>query len=148
MTAYYADVTLGNDSYDGLSPTYVSGTTGPKATLVAAITAASADDTIYLLAGTYNTNGANGFSVTKSLTINPYNSATVKLTAGVGGQVLYVNPSGALTLTVGAIEIDAANARSYCVNHSGTSAAHVYNFNGTIFTNPAKAFIQHLPLRP
>ncbi|HVV48114.1 MAG TPA: right-handed parallel beta-helix repeat-containing protein [Polyangia bacterium] len=50
---YYADPVNGNDSYDGSSFTFVSGTTGPKKTAGAAMKNAKAGDTVLLGGGLY-----------------------------------------------------------------------------------------------
>jgi hypothetical protein len=52
MTTYYIS-TVGNDSWDGTTPAYVSGTTGPWATFGHADGAVSAGDTVEVRGGTY-----------------------------------------------------------------------------------------------
>jgi hypothetical protein len=50
---YYVDVT-GNDSYNGLYPTYEGGSNGPWLTLAKSVSSISSGDTVYLRAGTWN----------------------------------------------------------------------------------------------
>lgn len=54
-TTYYVNASTGNDSWDGTSPTFVSGTTGPKQTIPAAIALYATGGTrIIVAAGIYN----------------------------------------------------------------------------------------------
>lgn len=53
MTVRYVDGTNGNDAWDGLSPNFVSGTTGPKATLSGAEDTVTAGDLVHVRSGTY-----------------------------------------------------------------------------------------------
>jgi len=53
QTNYYVNGATGNDSYDGLSPVFTSGTNGPKATIQAGINVAAANDIVNVAAGTY-----------------------------------------------------------------------------------------------
>jgi len=46
--------THGNDSWDGLSSTYVHGITGPKATIKNAVGTVNTKGTVYIVRGTYN----------------------------------------------------------------------------------------------
>ena len=59
---YYVNADLGDDKYDGSSPTVLSETAGPKATLIGALTNAVDGDTVYAAAGVYS----NGVYVTGS----------------------------------------------------------------------------------
>jgi len=51
---YYVDPSNGNDAWDGLSPTYVSGLAGPKATVTATITVADTNDVLHLADAVYS----------------------------------------------------------------------------------------------
>ncbi|MFA6065244.1 MAG: hypothetical protein WC746_05370 [archaeon] len=53
MVTWYVNKS-GSDTYDGNSQTFVSGTTGPKLTIQAMVTAASNLDVIYVGSGSYN----------------------------------------------------------------------------------------------
>ena len=54
MATYYVDGTNGNDAYDGTSPTFVSGSIGPKKTLTAMeAKPVAAGDLVHVRAGTY-----------------------------------------------------------------------------------------------
>ena len=59
---YYVNADLGDDKYDGSSPTVLSETVGPKATLIGALTNAVDGETVYAAAGVYS----NGVYVTDS----------------------------------------------------------------------------------
>lgn len=51
LTGIFVDGQNGSDSYDGTSPVFTSGTTGPKATVSAGISACSIGDSLYLVNG-------------------------------------------------------------------------------------------------
>lgn len=52
-TNFYVNQSTGNDSYNGSAPLNIGGSNGPKATLAAAVSAASGGDVIYIAAGIY-----------------------------------------------------------------------------------------------
>ncbi len=54
---FYVNAGTGNDSWNGTSPTYVSGTVGPKKTVQSCIAAAGAGDIVNVAAGTYTETG-------------------------------------------------------------------------------------------
>ena len=66
ITPVYVNIFTGNDDWDGSSPTYVSGTIGPKKTYLDGYNAVSSGGTIYLAAGSYTEPGIN---YTKPLTL-------------------------------------------------------------------------------
>jgi len=68
MATYYVS-TVGNDSWDGLAPAYVSGTNGPWLTMVYAATKVAAGDTVEIRGGTYQAYG--GTWVTSGTETNP-----------------------------------------------------------------------------
>ena len=53
-TDYYVSQVDGNDSYNGLYPTYEGGSNGPWLTLAKSVSGVSSGDTVYLRAGTWN----------------------------------------------------------------------------------------------
>lgn len=53
QNVYYVSTSNSSDSYDGLSPTYVSGTNGPWATWQKAFEEADAGDSVYIRGGVY-----------------------------------------------------------------------------------------------
>src|SRR6266404_2019824 len=73
-TTYYADGTIGNNSYDGLS-SVVSGGDGPKFNIISAIVASSSGDLIDAASGSYDEylwdSGVN------SVTLNPQGAVTI-----------------------------------------------------------------------
>ena len=52
---YFVDGMNGNDGWDGTSSAYVSGTTGPKKTIQAAVDLTKTDDVVTVLPGVYDT---------------------------------------------------------------------------------------------
>lgn len=71
----YADKAIGNNSYDGLTPT-VNGGHGPKEGVQAAVNASISGDTVEVASGTYEEPEISPGS--KSLTIRPVNHVTIK----------------------------------------------------------------------
>lgn len=139
MTTYYVS-SVGNDSYTGLAPVFTSGTTGPFASFANALSTIADGDTINILSGTYNTNSANGFTFTKSVTVDPYAGASVTLTAGVAGQVVYLNPgTSAKTINIGAITLNAANFNNFGISAGSSAALQTVSLTGTIITNSLQA---------
>jgi hypothetical protein len=61
----YVNSITGNDAWDGLSPTYVGGTWGPKATLQSGVNAASWNDIVNVAAEYYN----ESVTIDKNLTL-------------------------------------------------------------------------------
>jgi len=138
-TVYVNGIT-GNDSWDGTSPTYNGGTTGPKKTIQAAVDVVADGGTVYVASGTYNENlninqnivlmgesqtGTiiDGSQTTVVITVN---GVTVNLTnftiqngnAPWGGGIY--NYAGILTITCTTI-----------INNSATYGGGIYN-DGTI----------------
>jgi hypothetical protein len=124
QTNLYVDGATGSDTYDGLSPTFTSGSNGPKATIQAAIDAASSGDVVNVSAGTYNetvtvskaiTLTGSGTPTIKNLTMNPgpltlggnlQISETLALTSGnitTGANTLIVSSTGSVSRTDGHI---------------------------------------------
>lgn len=122
---------VGIDSNDGSTKALA------KLTLEAAITVASANDTIIVNDGVYTS--ATYFNITKNLTINPENPGAVTLKrTGVQTEVVYMRVSGC-ALTLGALIIDAeGNANTNCVG-TDVSGNRSLTLNGTILRNPGTA---------
>ncbi len=62
---FYVNSITGNDAWDGLSPTYIGGTWGPKVTLQSGVNAASWNDIVNVAAGYYN----ESVTIDKNLTL-------------------------------------------------------------------------------
>lgn len=119
---------VGSDANDGSTKALA------KLTLEAAITAATAADTIVMNDGTYT--AATYFDVAKALTINSETDygTTIKCTGAVG-QVIRVGAAG-VEIKLGKMIIDAeSNAAASCVGLYGTTARTV-TLNGTRLRNP------------
>ena len=76
--------TAGDDTYDGTSATFVSGTTGPKKTVNAAMAIASAGDVINIANGVYS----ETITVTKNLgfAVTSSGSSNVQLVCHISFQ--------------------------------------------------------------
>jgi PKD repeat protein len=131
--ATYYVATNGNDSYNGLYPSYMSGSNGPFRTLGKAATTVRAGDTVQMRGGTYvervywNTNG----TASNRITIENYNNETVI----IDGQ--YTLPGGSVYNALVLIEGDYITFRDITVKRSsGTLFAvsgnycYIINVNG------------------
>jgi len=108
--------TAGSDTYDGTSATFVSGTTGPKKTVNAAMSIASAGDVINIANGVYS----ETVTVSKSLqfAVSSSGSSNVQLRS------LHMNGSG-VTLTVTGDTLDIKDTLELAlgfVNSTGSKA--------------------------
>ena len=126
----------GDNSWDGLSPTFTSGTNGPKATIQAAIDAANSGDIINVAAGTYN----ETVTVNKNITLTGSGTPTIQnLTMNPGPLTLGGNfqVSGTLTFTSGNIT---TGADTLILGTGGavvrTSGHVVGNFTKSVATGP------------
>ena len=87
-TTYYVDAVNGQDSYDGTSPVYTGGTTGPKKTIAAGLSLLDQGDDLQIRAGVYVENGLNlnpGVSGTPDnrIVISNYQNEKVYVVGGV-----------------------------------------------------------------
>ncbi|MBU6324900.1 MAG: PKD domain-containing protein [Bacteroidetes bacterium] len=71
---FYVNQATGNDSYDGTSPTFISGSTGPKKSLSSCISVAAHQDTINIAKGNY----AESLTLDRSFLWNLTDTVTVK----------------------------------------------------------------------
>ncbi|NCA78050.1 MAG: hypothetical protein EOM90_17120, partial [Alphaproteobacteria bacterium] len=86
ITPVYVDGTHGNDSWDGSSLTYVSGSIGPKATIQAGVAAVSAGGVINVVTGTYN----------EKVDINVVNCKLVSISGAISTVIHAPTTGGAL----------------------------------------------------
>ncbi len=96
-TNYYINASTGNDSYDGLSATWTSGTNGPKATIQAAFALAGTGDVVNIADGTYS--ASLDFTGKAGITIlgNVATPSAVVINAVAGG---YGSPLSAFSIPV------------------------------------------------
>ncbi len=98
ISSVSADVyvsTTGNDSWDGSSATWVSGTIGPKLTIKNATGTATSGGTVRIANGTYN---ENGISITsKTLTVIGDNRDGTIINGGKTGRIFTVGGTGTFT---------------------------------------------------
>lgn len=145
MTNYYANVSTGDDSYDGLSATYTGGTNGPKKSFLGAVntaTAAGSGNTVYIAAGTYT--GSTVATVSVNLTIVGAGSgSTIRSMSSAQG----FNISSGVTVTISGMTFQGGSATyggmfynqgtlnlSSCIltnNTSSSSGGVIWN-NGTV----------------
>jgi len=109
---------IGNNSNSGTSPN------APKLTLGAAITAASADDTIYVDAGTYTGTGNISLNITKTLTI---------IGAGTGNTI-FTSHTNNRFVRIQALNVTISNMQIYDFFLEGHGQAIMVDANKTGFT--------------
>jgi hypothetical protein len=99
VATYYVDGTNGNDAYDGTSPTFVSGSTGPKKTLTAMeAKPVAAGDLVHVRPGTYRETLTCGVSGTVGNAIEYRGDYAGVIWAG-GGVVRVTGSNNDLTAT-------------------------------------------------
>lgn len=83
--------TLGNDAWNGESPTYVSGIIGPKYSIKNATGTVNNNGQIYLANGQYTGSNNQQITITKNMTINGESQKnTIINGTGVNEQVFYI----------------------------------------------------------
>jgi parallel beta-helix repeat protein len=100
-TPIYVNGTTGNDTWDGTSATWVSGTIGPKKTIQAGVNVVDAGGTVNVAAGTYNENVVINKT---NLTLKSQTAlgAIIRPTTS-GSNAVYITADG---VTVDGFEID------------------------------------------
>jgi hypothetical protein len=100
ITPVYVNVNTGSDGYDGSSPTYTGGITGPKQTIAAGFTAVTTGGTVNVAAGTYAVN----ITFNKSFTLAGAGAAsTIINNGGASWSVIEVNAG--VTVTISGVTI-------------------------------------------
>jgi hypothetical protein len=118
MTTRYVDGVNGNNSWDGLSPVFVSGSTGPKATLTGMeATPVAAGDLVHVRAGVYRELLTLGVSGTAGNPIEYRGDYAGLIWAGSGGEVRITGSNNDLT-----------SARTNCIALSARSYRTFTNF--------------------
>ncbi len=114
QTNYYVNPTTGDDTWDGLAPTYESGLRGPKKTIQNTVQTASANDTIHLASDVYPENpsinktlvfdcaGAmsmEGLTITNASQVTLISSIQVTGTLSVGNGTIIGGPEATIEVT-------------------------------------------------
>jgi parallel beta-helix repeat protein len=141
----YVNGTSGNDTYDGTSPTWVSGTIGPKKTIQNASNSVDTSGTVNVASGTYNEHitigkslnliGANpvntiidGTNNGRPLTINaPINVIIANFTIRNGASTDF---GGAIYKYEGELTITNSNIIGNKVTNPGSDGGAIYNVYG------------------
>jgi parallel beta-helix repeat protein/predicted outer membrane repeat protein len=114
----YVNGTSGNDTYDGTSPTWVSGTIGPKKTIQNASNAVDTSGTVNVASGTYNEH----ITTTKSLNLIGANRDNTIIDGTNNGQPLY-------------LDYDLNIANFTIRNGASTYGGGIYNYANLNITN-------------
>lgn len=142
---YYVADSDGNDGYNGLYPSYVSGSDGPWKTIQYAVNQVSAGDLIDVRTGTYTSNA--GFNDAASgtsgsvITLQNYQSDTVTISASAGSKALWCT-DGCDYWTLDGLILQRADAgHTVVIGTAGNSDGHDYwtvkncTFHGTFQIN-------------
>ena len=115
-TTYYVSQVDGNDSYDGLSPTYVSGTNGPWLTIARAdnLSGDQSDNAVWFKCG------------------GTWNEQWILLCYGTSGHQFTIGAYGTGAKPI----IDAQNTRNYCIY---SDAKNYYTIDGLQLQNAINA---------
>jgi hypothetical protein len=125
QTNFYVNGALGSDTYDGLSSTFTGGNSGPKATIQAAIDAASSGDIVNVSAGTYVEDLTISASKTNlELSGSGSGSTTIQGIANV--------PVASFPLAVPNIEIRASGVKVHGFTIKGPSHVTGYYASGMV----------------
>jgi predicted outer membrane repeat protein len=96
----YVNGATGNDSWDGTSPTYISGTTGPMKTIQTAVNAINTGGTINVASATYIESGdySGHISIGKSLNLIGENLVSTIIDGANNGRLIFI--FGGLNVTI------------------------------------------------
>ena len=134
----YVNSTIGNDSWDGFSPTYTGENNGPKETIASAITFMAAYGTIEIAAGTYNENLTINTTIGETLNLNGAGADSTIINGGISGSVFYITGLGSvifndLTITNGKSTVGGGISNG----SPSSSGANVKIYNCVISDNEA-----------
>ncbi len=103
----YVSVISGDDVWDGSSPFYVGGNTGPKRTIQAALDIAASGDSVLVAAGTYA--GAGNFELDfheRSIAVRAYEQpGPTVIDCGWTGQAVGANSLGTATVVLDGFDV-------------------------------------------
>jgi predicted outer membrane repeat protein len=126
----YVNGTGGNDTYDGTSPTWVSGTIGPKKTIQNASNAVDTSGTVHVASGTYNEH----ISIFKSLNLIGANRDTTIINGTNNGQPLMI--ADAINVNIKNFTIrNGASTNGGAINNRGTVTITNSTLTGNTATN-------------
>ncbi len=138
----YVNDTTGNNNYDGSSPLYTSGTTGPKKTIAAGITVVSNSGTVYVAAGTYH---EHGLRLSETMNLVGAGALTTIIDGDASGVVLEVSSQPFQRNTISGFTIQ--NGAATVTDFGGgiyISQAHIVTINDCAIINNTKlASIDH-----
>jgi parallel beta-helix repeat protein len=122
----YVNAATGNDTWDGSSPTWINGTTGPMKTIQTAINALPPNWTVIVAAGTY----AEHLTVSKNLTITGAGSDQTILDGTNNGRVMVISASNYVTIN----QLTIRNGNN-TLSGGGIYNAGVLTINNSTITN-------------
>ncbi len=126
----YVNGTGGNDTYDGTSPTWVSGTIGPKKTIQNASNTVDTSGTVHVASGTYNEH----ISIFKSLNLIGANRDTTIINGTNNGQPLMIADTINVNITNFTIR-NGASTDGGAINNRGTLTITNSTLTGNTATN-------------
>lgn len=145
VNTLYVNGATGNDSWNGLNPTYLSGTTGPMKTIQTAINAIGINGTIFVASGTY----PEHLTVSKSLTLNGAGLGQTILDGTNNGRVIVISASNHVTINQLTIQNGNSTSsgggiynagvltinNSTIANNTAMQGGGIYNYRGVLNIN-------------
>lgn len=122
----YVSALLGNDSWDGTSPTWINGTIGPLKTIQNAVNLISAGGTINVVSGNYTEN------VVLNKQISLYAQGNVNITANTtDSPIITIGPSGNGT-TIQGFNLNGSSNSGIYINNSTRNNIKNNTINGVL----------------
>lgn len=117
LSNIYVNSASGNDSYDGSSPTYTGGTSGPLKTINKSISTVTTNGIINLAAGTYQ---ESGLSINKNLSINGAGSDNTTVDGNNANTIFHIQSGAFVTIQNIFIKNGRGNSNGGAIYNEGT----------------------------
>lgn len=128
----YVNINAGNDLWDGSSPTYISGTVGPKQHISSGLAVSVNSGNLYIAAGTYK---ESKLTITKNLTIIGEGKTNTTIDAGGSNLIFWIKPGTVVTINNLNITNGTASSDTFSRNGGGIYNEGILTLEKCIFYN-------------